>query len=86
MRELKDNSPTIYIITCQYFQLCSDMPGTEWYAQFRVIKVAGQPVGWVGGAFCVASYVQWVDHWCMESAAGYLPGRNLDQHDDIDMW
>ena len=37
--------------------------------------------GWMGGAFCVASYVHghqsmWVTDACMQSAAGYLPGRN----------
>ena len=64
------------------------MPGTEWYAWVRSIKVAG---GWLGGWGILCSYVrawssQCVGHCrCMESAAGYLPGKNdLYQHDDTD--
>jgi hypothetical protein len=74
------------------------MQSTTWCAGtdrmvLRVLSLAISKVaGWLGGwGICVASYTvcawssQCVGHWRMESAAGYLPGINLDQHDDTDM-
>jgi hypothetical protein len=40
----------------------------------QAIKVAGQSVGWVRGAFCIASCVN-----------GHHSVINLDQYDDTDM-